>query len=32
MGPSQGMSPDDYPRWASLLVGPTLRGTEVELR
>jgi phospholipid/cholesterol/gamma-HCH transport system substrate-binding protein len=32
VGPSQGMSPDDYPRWGSLLVGPTLRGTEVELR
>lgn len=32
VAPSQGMSPQDYPRWASLLVGPTLRGTKVELR
>lgn len=27
-----GIAPEDYPSWGSLLVGPTLRGAEVELR
>ncbi len=30
--PARGLSIDDYPAWASLLVGPTLRGTDVVLR
>ncbi|HEY0890744.1 MAG TPA: MCE family protein [Nocardioides sp.] len=29
---SEGLAPTDYPDWASLLVGPTLRGAEVTLR
>ena len=29
---TQGLAPADYPDWASLLVGPTLRGAEVTLR
>lgn len=32
MAPTVGMAPADYPRWGSLLVGPLLRGAEVELR
>lgn len=32
MAPSAGVSPADYPAWSSLLVGPLLRGAEVELR
>jgi phospholipid/cholesterol/gamma-HCH transport system substrate-binding protein len=32
MAPEAGVSPDDYPRWSSLLVGPLLRGAEVEVR
>jgi phospholipid/cholesterol/gamma-HCH transport system substrate-binding protein len=32
MAPSAGLRPDDYPDWSSLLVGPLLRGAEVELR
>ena len=31
VAPTQGMAPSDYPAWSSLLVGPTLRGTEVSL-
>lgn len=32
MAPDAGLSPADYPEWSSLLVGPLLRGAEVELR
>lgn len=32
VAPTQGMAPSSYPGWSSLLLGPTLRGTEVELR
>lgn len=32
LAPTQGMAPADYPRWSSLLVGPTLRNTKVTLR
>lgn len=32
MGPTHGVAPDEYPDWASLLVGPTLRGTVVTLQ
>jgi len=32
VAPTQGMAPSAYPRWNSLLLGPTLRNTEVELR
>lgn len=32
MAPSAGVSPASYPDWGSLLVGPLLRGAEVELR
>ncbi|MCL2542294.1 MAG: MCE family protein [Nocardioidaceae bacterium] len=32
VAPTQGLAPADFPDWASLLLGPTLRGTEVELR
>lgn len=32
VAPTRGMSPDEYPDWASLLVGPTLRNTKVTLR
>lgn len=32
MAPTVGVSPGEYPDWASLLVGPLLRGAEVELR
>lgn len=32
MAPSAGLAPSDYPGWASLLVGPVLRGAEVTLR
>ncbi|WGL53041.1 MCE family protein [Nocardioides sp. BP30] len=32
VAPSVGMSPSQYPRWGSLLLGPVLRGTEVTLR
>ena len=32
MAPTQGMSPGDYPKWGSLLVGPLLRGSEVTIR
>ncbi|WP_375001749.1 MCE family protein [Aeromicrobium sp. CTD01-1L150] len=31
-GSAQGVDPDDYPSWGSLLVGPTLRGAEVTVR
>ncbi|NYG60024.1 phospholipid/cholesterol/gamma-HCH transport system substrate-binding protein [Nocardioides daedukensis] len=32
MAPTLGMAPADFPEWGSLLVGPTLRNTKVELR
>ncbi|WP_408898331.1 MCE family protein [Nocardioides sp. R1-1] len=32
MAPEAGVSPADYPTWSSLLVGPLLRGAEVEIR
>lgn len=32
MAPEAGVSPADYPTWSSLLVGPLLRGAEVEVR
>lgn len=32
MAPAEGMAPDEYPTWSSLLLGPTLRGTEVIVR
>lgn len=32
VAPTQGMAPGDYPRWSSLLLGPSLRGTQVVLR
>lgn len=32
VAPTQGIAPDDYPRWSSLLLGPTLRGTKVVLK
>ena len=28
----QGIAPGDYPSWASLLLGPALRGTQVVLK
>jgi len=32
VGPTQGIAPGDYPGWNSLLLGPTLRNTKVDLR
>lgn len=32
MAPEAGVGPADYPAWGSLLVGPLLRGAEVEVR
>jgi phospholipid/cholesterol/gamma-HCH transport system substrate-binding protein len=32
MAASTGTSPQDFPKWGSLLLGPALRGTEVSLR
>ncbi len=32
VAPTQGLAPAEYPAWSSLLVGPSLRGTEVSLR
>jgi len=32
VAPTQGMAPSEYPRWNSLLLGPTLRDTKVELK
>jgi phospholipid/cholesterol/gamma-HCH transport system substrate-binding protein len=32
MAPAEGMAPDEYPTWSSLLLGPTLRGTKVIVR
>lgn len=32
VAPTRGLAPDDYPDWASLLVGPSLRNTKVTLR
>jgi phospholipid/cholesterol/gamma-HCH transport system substrate-binding protein len=31
LAPTQAMAPSEYPSWASLLVGPTLRNTKVTL-
>lgn len=31
MAGDDGLAPQDYPGWASLLIGPALRGTEVSL-
>ncbi|KAA1380131.1 MCE family protein [Aeromicrobium fastidiosum] len=32
VAPTQGLAPDDYPSWSSLLLGPSLRGTQVVLK
>jgi len=32
MAPDAGVAPADYPTWGSLVVGPLLRGAEVEVR
>ncbi|RYJ07425.1 MAG: MCE family protein [Actinomycetales bacterium] len=32
VAPSQKMSPQDFPAWGSLLLGPVLRGAEVSVR
>ncbi len=32
VAPTQGMAPGEYPRWNSLLLGPTLRNTKVVLK
>lgn len=32
MAPAEGLAPDEYPTWSSLLLGPTLRGTKVIVR
>jgi phospholipid/cholesterol/gamma-HCH transport system substrate-binding protein len=32
MAAEAGVAPADYPTWSSLLVGPLLRGAEVEVR
>lgn len=32
VAPTQGLAPGDYPRWSSLLLGPTLRNTKVVLK
>lgn len=32
MAPAAGLSPASYPKWASLLLGPLLRGSTVTLR
>jgi len=32
VAPTVGLRPADYPAWGSLVVGPLLRGAEVELR
>ncbi|KQY56674.1 MULTISPECIES: MCE family protein [unclassified Nocardioides] len=32
MAPTQGLAPEDYPDWASLLLGPALRNTKVVLQ
>lgn len=32
VAPTQGMAPSEYPRWNSLLLGPTLRNTKVVLK
>ena len=31
VAPSLGIAPADFPKWASLLLGPALRGTSIEL-
>lgn len=32
MAPTVGVAPADFPTWGSLLIGPILRGAEVQLR
>ncbi|MGJ9422534.1 MCE family protein [Aeromicrobium sp. CF3.5] len=32
VAPTQGLAPAEYPAWSSLVVGPSLRGTEVSLQ
>lgn len=32
MAPTSGTAPSDYPKWASLLVGPALRGKQVTVK
>lgn len=32
VAPTQGMAPSEYPRWSSLLLGPTLRNVKVVLK
>jgi phospholipid/cholesterol/gamma-HCH transport system substrate-binding protein len=32
VAPTQGLAPSEYPDWASLLLGPTLRGAQVSIR
>ncbi|TYL55374.1 MCE family protein [Nocardioides sp. BGMRC 2183] len=32
LAPTVGLAPAEFPDWSSLLLGPVLRGTEVELR
>lgn len=32
VAPTQGMAPSEYPRWSSLLLGPTLRNLKVVLK
>lgn len=31
IGPTMGIAPADFPKWGSLLLGPVLRGTQIEL-
>ncbi len=31
VGPTLGIAPADFPKWGSLLLGPVLRGTQIEL-
>lgn len=31
IGPTMGIAPVDFPQWGSLLLGPVLRGTQIEL-
>lgn len=32
VAPTMGLSPDEFPKWGSLMIGPALRGAEVTLR
>ena len=31
VAPTMGIAPSDFPKWGSLLLGPVLRGTSIEL-